>query len=132
MDVGFYPVTSREAAATYRIGMHPEILHLIQSNQSKKRDVISTARIAGFLAGKNTSRLIPLCHPLILSMIQVDFSWQTTSLFIAIEIFARVKTNTQTSVEMEALSTLSVAALTCMVQICPPSSFHSYSSPNNQ
>ncbi len=112
VDVGSKPVTSREATATCRIVMQPETLTLIQNNQAKKGDVISTARIAGIMAAKNTSKLIPLCHPLLLSMIQVDFSWQTTGLFTGIEIFALVKTDGQTGVEMEALSAVSVAALT--------------------
>jgi len=112
VDVGSKPVTSREAVATCRIVMQPETLALIQNNQTKKGDVISTARIAGIMAAKNTSRLIPLCHPLLLSMIQVDFSWQITDLFTAIEIIARVKTDAQTGVEMEALSAVTVAALT--------------------
>jgi len=112
VDVGSKPVTSREAVATCRIVMQPETLALIQNNQTKKGDVISTARIAGIMAAKNTSRFIPLCHPLLLTMIQVDFSWQITDLFTAIEIFARVKTDAQTGVEMEALSAVSVAALT--------------------
>jgi len=112
VDVGSKPVTSREAAATCRIVMQPETQALIQDNQTKKGDVISTARIAGIMAAKNTSGFIPLCHPLLLTMIQVDFSWQITDLFTAIEIFARVKTDAQTGVEMEALSAVSVAALT--------------------
>jgi len=112
VDVSSKPTTNREAAATCRILMQPETLALIQSNQAKKGDVISTARIAGIMAAKNTSRLIPLCHPLLLSMIKVDFSWKTTGPFTAIEILARVKTEAPTGVEMEALSAVSVAALT--------------------
>lgn len=112
VDVGSKPVTSREAVATGRIVMKPETLALIQTNQIKKGDVISTARIAGIMAAKNTSTLIPLCHPLHLTSIQVAFSWDQSQSSTAIEILAQVKTDSKTGVEMEALSAVSVAALT--------------------
>lgn len=70
VDVSSKQVTSRDAVATGRIVMQPETLVIIQNNQIKKGDVLSTARIAGIMAAKNTATLIPLCHPLLLSKIQ--------------------------------------------------------------
>lgn len=112
VDVSSKQVTSRDAVATGRIVMQPETLVIIQNNQIKKGDVLSTARIAGIMAAKNTATLIPLCHPLLLSKIQIDFSWDTAHSKAAIEIFVLVKTESKTGVEMEALSAVSVAALT--------------------
>ncbi len=112
VDVGSKSVTAREAVATGRVVMQPETLALIQSNQIKKGDVLSTARIAGIMAAKNTSTLIPLCHPVFISKIQIDFSWDSAHSKAAIEILVLVKAESKTGVEMEALTAVSVAALT--------------------
>lgn len=108
VDVGDKPVTAREAVARGSIRMSAEALRLVRSGQVKKGDPLQTARLAGILAAKQTSALIPLCHPLPLSSINVDVV--PTARGYTIE--ARVKTTAQTGVEMEALTAVAVAALT--------------------
>ncbi len=108
VDVGTKPVTEREAVARGSIAMSAGARRLIRSGALKKGDPLQAARIAGILAAKQTASLIPLCHPLLLSSIQVDLS--PTSRGYDIE--ARVRTTAQTGVEMEALTAVSVAALT--------------------
>jgi cyclic pyranopterin phosphate synthase len=112
VDVGAKPLTNRAALATGRVLMQPETLALIKNNQIDKGDVLSAARIAGIMAAKRTSELIPLCHPLFLTSIQVNFAWISDGHTVGIEIKARVKNTGQTGVEMEALTAVSVAALT--------------------
>ena len=104
VDVGDKPITYREALAAGQISMLPETLALIQKNQIKKGDVLSTARIAGILAAKNTAALIPLCHPLQINSIQINFEWIQSKSADGIMIEARVKTAGKTGVEMEALT----------------------------
>jgi cyclic pyranopterin phosphate synthase len=108
VDVGEKPVTDREAIARGSIAMSREALRLIRAGAVKKGDPLQTARLAGILAAKQTSALIPLCHPLPLSSVHVDLS--ATSRGYDIE--ARVRTTAQTGVEMEALTAVAVAALT--------------------
>jgi cyclic pyranopterin monophosphate synthase len=108
VDVGDKPVTSREAIARGSIGMSREALRLIRSGAVKKGDPLQTARLAGILAAKQTSALIPLCHPLVLTNVQVDL----TPTPRGYDIEARVRTSGQTGVEMEALTAVAVAALT--------------------
>lgn len=108
VDVGDKPVTTRQAIATAEITMSREALTLIRRGEVKKGDPLSTARLAGILAAKQTSALIPLCHPLPLSHVAVDLI--TTRRGYRIE--ASVRTTAQTGVEMEALVAASVAALT--------------------
>ncbi|HZR24728.1 MAG TPA: cyclic pyranopterin monophosphate synthase MoaC [Vicinamibacterales bacterium] len=108
VDVGDKPVTTREAIARGSIAMSREARRLIRSGKIKKGDPLQTARLAGILAAKQTSALIPLCHPLPLSSVNVDLT--PTARGYTIE--ARVKTTAQTGVEMEALTAVAVAALT--------------------
>ena len=108
VDVSAKPVVGREAVAEGFVSMAPGTLELIRGNGIAKGNVITVARIAGIQAAKNTSQLIPLCHPLALRHIRVDLRLQDDG--IAIE--AGVKTSERTGVEMEALTAVSVAALT--------------------
>ena len=110
VDVSDKPQTVREARAFARVRMQPETLALIQSNQLKKGDVFAVARIAGIQAAKKCADLIPLCHPLALSKVAVDFEVDEQN--ACVEIFTFCKLTGQTGVEMEALTAASVAALT--------------------
>ena len=109
VDVSAKAETSRAAIARGRIVMAPETLALIQGGQVGKGDVLGVARLAGIMAAKRTSDLIPLCHPLMIAKVTVDL---TPAGADAIEIEATVKVNGQTGVEMEALTAVTVAALT--------------------
>jgi cyclic pyranopterin phosphate synthase len=108
VDVSDKPVTVREAVARGEIAMSRTALRLIRTNAVAKGDPLQTARLAGIMAAKRTSSLIPLCHPLPLTHVSVDLS--PTKSGYTIE--ARVRTSSQTGVEMEALTAVSVAALT--------------------
>ena len=108
VDVGDKPVTAREAIARGSIRMSAEALAQIRSGAVKKGDPLQTARIAGVMAAKQTSALIPLCHPLPISSVNVELIATATGY----DIEARVRTTGQTGVEMEALTAVSVAALT--------------------
>jgi cyclic pyranopterin phosphate synthase len=110
VDVGQKPSTERVAIAKGEIHMRVETLALIQQGALKKGDVISVAQIAGVMAAKRTAELIPLCHPLPLSQILVDIAPKSS--LPGFEITATVRTTAQTGVEMEALTAVSVAALT--------------------
>ncbi len=108
VDVGGKAVTDREAVARGTIAMSAAARRLIRAGAVKKGDPLQAARLAGIMAAKKTSELIPLCHPLVLSHISVELTATRTG--YAIE--ARVRTSGQTGVEMEALTAVSVAALT--------------------
>ena len=108
VDVGDKPVTTREALARGEITMSAPALRQIRSGKVKKGDPLQTARLAGIMAAKQTSALIPLCHPLPLTHVSVEL----TPTRRGYRIEARVRTNAQTGVEMEALTAVSVAALT--------------------
>jgi len=108
VDVGDKPVTAREAVARGAITMSAEALRLIRRGAIAKGDPLQTARLAGIMAAKRTSTLIPLCHPLQLTHVGVEL--RPTKTGYAIE--ARVRTSGQTGVEMEALTAVAVAALT--------------------
>jgi cyclic pyranopterin phosphate synthase len=108
VDVGAKPVTDREAVARGRIAMSAVARKQIRSGAVKKGDPLQAARLAGIMAAKKTSELIPLCHPLVLTHISVDL----TPTAAGYNIEARVRTSGQTGVEMEALTAVSVAALT--------------------
>ncbi|MDA1370707.1 MAG: cyclic pyranopterin monophosphate synthase MoaC [Proteobacteria bacterium] len=110
VDVGDKPTTPRVAVARGRVRMHAETLQLVASGGHKKGDVLSVARIAGIQAAKSCSQLIPLCHPLLLSSVAVELTLDSDNSLI--EISARCKVNGSTGVEMEALTAVSVAALT--------------------
>jgi cyclic pyranopterin phosphate synthase len=108
VDVGDKPVTNREAVARGSITMSRDALGMIRRGAVAKGDPLQTARLAGILAAKQTSALIPLCHPLPLSGIHVDLIPRARGY----DIEARVRTTSQTGVEMEALTAVAVAALT--------------------
>jgi len=110
VDVGHKAVTTREAEATGAIRMHPKVLRLIVAGHMPKGDVLAVARVAGIMAAKKTAELIPLCHPLGISSVSLEFTPQEET--GQITITARVKIDGKTGVEMEALTAVSVAALT--------------------
>ena len=110
VDVGGKPVTARMAKARARIEMKPETLEMITNGTAAKGDVLAVARVAGIMAAKRTHELIPLCHPLPLSEVVVDFVADPTSAVIHIE--ATVRLEARTGAEMEALTAASIAALT--------------------
>jgi cyclic pyranopterin phosphate synthase len=110
VDVSGKDATVRIATAEGRVEMTPETLAMITSGTAKKGDVLAAARIAGIMAAKKAHDLIPLCHPLAIASVTVDFSPDTES--HAINISATVKSEGKTGVEMEALTAVSVACLT--------------------
>ena len=109
VDVGGKPDTRRVAVAKGEVHLSGDTLTLIAGGNIPKGDVFAVARIAGILAAKKTSELIPLCHPLALTRVAVDLSADNTAV---VEITATVETTGKTGVEMEALTAVSVAALT--------------------
>jgi cyclic pyranopterin phosphate synthase len=114
VDVGPKAKTDRQAVARGRITMHPETLALIQEGGLPKGDVLVVAQVAGIMAAKKTHELIPMCHPLPLTHVDLEFNTQPpdeTGL-AGINIQATVRLKGQTGVEMEALTAVSVAALT--------------------
>jgi cyclic pyranopterin monophosphate synthase len=108
VDISAKAETVREAIAEGRITMSAEALTAIKGGAIKKGDVLATARIAGIMAAKKTSELIPLCHPLALSKVAVDFEFEESG----IRVTAHARLTGQTGVEMEALTAASVALLT--------------------
>jgi cyclic pyranopterin phosphate synthase len=110
VDVSAKPDTAREATAKGTVYLGAETLALIVSNGAPKGDVLTTAQIAGIMAAKRTHELIPLCHPLPLT--DVEVSLEPDESRGSIEITATVRTTAKTGVEMEALTAVSVAALT--------------------
>jgi len=110
VDVGDKDVTERIAVARGSVLMKPETLRLIKEGNMKKGDVLGAARIAGIMAAKRTWELIPLCHPLQIDKISVDFGIDEAESKVDIE--ATVRCHGRTGVEMEALTAVSVAALT--------------------
>ena len=110
VDVGGKPETDREAVARGRFVTTPEVVRLVAADDLPKADVLATARIAGIGGAKRTSELIPLCHPLPLNSVRVDFELDAEAGAIEIEVVAR--THGRTGVEMEALTAVAVAGLT--------------------
>jgi cyclic pyranopterin phosphate synthase len=108
VDVSGKPETERVATARARIIMQPETTQVIRDGSAKKGDVLGVARIAGIMAAKQTSTLIPLCHPLPITAVTVDLAAAEDG----VDITATVRTTGRTGVEMEALTAASVAALT--------------------
>jgi len=108
VDVGDKPITDREAVARGSITMSRAALRLVRTGAVKKGDPLQTARLAGIMAAKQTAALIPLCHSLALTSVQVDLTPASRGYTIE----ARVRTSAQTGVEMEALTAVAVAALT--------------------
>jgi cyclic pyranopterin phosphate synthase len=110
VDVSDKAVTQRTAVAEGRVRMKPETLALIRAGDAKKGDVLGAARIAGIMAAKRTHELIPLCHPLLLSKVQVELTPDDS--LPGVSVRATVTVSGQTGVEMEALTAVSVACLT--------------------
>ena len=110
VDVGHKPDTERQAIARGEVTMRLDTLRTIQAGAIKKGDVLNVAQIAGIMAAKRTADLIPLCHPLPLNQVQVDLTFDDT--LPGVRITATVSTTGKTGVEMEALTAVSVAALT--------------------
>jgi cyclic pyranopterin phosphate synthase len=108
VDVGDKPVTDRRAVARGRITIAPEALALVRAGRIAKGNPLDTARLAGIMAAKRTADLIPLCHPLPLSQVEVEFAPRDDGY----DIEARVRTTAQTGVEMEALTAVAAAGLT--------------------
>jgi cyclic pyranopterin phosphate synthase len=108
VDVSEKPVTTREATAEATVRLGPVAAKAVLAGTVKKGDVLAVAQVAGVMGAKSTSTLIPLCHPLPLSGVSLEFTWNDDDL----RIRATVRTNAQTGVEMEALTAVSVAALT--------------------
>ena len=115
VDVGHKADTQREAVARGRVIMQPETLALILDGAIKKGDVLAVAQIAGIMAAKRTHELVPMCHPLMLTHVSLDFEPKpaaTPDQPAVIEISATVRTTGKTGVEMEALTAVSVVGLT--------------------
>jgi cyclic pyranopterin phosphate synthase len=110
VDVGPKPETERLAVAAGEVVMRPETLYLISQGELAKGDVLETARLAGLMAAKRTAELIPLCHPIPLTHIDLDLVLDEAS--NRVKIAATVRSRGRTGVEMEALTAVSVAALT--------------------
>jgi len=110
VDVGDKTATKREALAAGEIKMKPQTLRRILDRKVEKGDVFAVARLAGIMGAKQTPNLIPLCHPLALSSVEVDFACEPEQGLV--QIGAVTKITGQTGVEMEALTAVSIAALT--------------------
>lgn len=108
VDVSEKGETLRRAVASGRVLLAPETVQLLRDNAVPKGDVLAVARVAGIMASKKTSELIPLCHPLPITKVNVDFEIEETGVVIR----AEVRVTGKTGVEMEALTAVSVAALT--------------------
>jgi len=108
VDVGDKEETTRQATASGRVAMSPETVTVVREGRAAKGDVLAVAQVAAIIGGKRTHELVPMCHPLMLTAIDVAFEIEER----AIGITATVKTRGRTGVEMEALCAVSVAALT--------------------
>ena len=108
VDVSLKALTEREAVAKGLVVMKTETLSMIKDGKMPKGDVLATAQVAGIMAAKQTSLIIPMCHPLMLNEIKVEFSLSQQS----VEITATVKCTGKTGVEMEALTAVTASALT--------------------
>lgn len=108
VDVSEKPLTEREAVAKGLVVMQPATLSLIRQRKIPKGDILATAQVAGIMAAKQTAQIIPMCHPLMLDEVKVEFAFSQNG----VEITARVKCTGKTGVEMEALTAVAVTALT--------------------
>ncbi len=108
VDIGDKAVTRRRAVATARLEAQPDTLALIMGGELKKGDALAVARIAGIMAAKKTAELIPLCHPIPLTKVEVEIARDADTLLVT----ATAETTAQTGVEMEAMTAAAVAALT--------------------
>ncbi|ANK39286.1 cyclic pyranopterin monophosphate synthase accessory protein [Staphylococcus equorum] len=112
VDVSEKNITKRTAIAHSSITVNPEIHQQIVDHTNKKGNVLNTAQIAGIMAAKNTADIIPMCHPLPLTGIDVEFQWQKNAQSFTLNIQATVSTTGKTGVEMEALTAATAVALT--------------------
>lgn len=113
VDIGAKAATARRAVASGRITMAPQVLAAIRAGNAPKGDVLSAARIAGIMAAKRTGELIPLCHPLGLEAVDIDFDYEERGgSQVAIRVTATASLTGKTGVEMEAMTAVSVALLT--------------------
>ncbi|MFQ3573029.1 MAG: cyclic pyranopterin monophosphate synthase MoaC [Thermodesulfovibrionales bacterium] len=110
VDVSEKPNTTRTAKALASVYMKPDTLRLIKENSIKKGDVLAVAKISGIMAVKNTSNLIPLCHPLPISSVEIEFKIDDED--SRIDIITTVKTSAQTGVEIEAITGCAISAIT--------------------
>jgi len=110
IDVGGKPITARQAMAKGRVVMQAATLSLLKKGKLPKGDVLAAARVAGIMAAKETSRLIPLCHPLLIEDVYIEFSIDEKS--STVEITATVKGNGKTGFEMEALTAVDISGMT--------------------
>jgi cyclic pyranopterin phosphate synthase len=110
VDVGEKPVTRRQAVARGKVVVQAKTLALLKQGKLPKGDVLAAARVAGIMAAKETHRLIPLCHPLLIEDVSVEFSIDEPG--SAVEITAAVKGSGKTGFEMEALTAVAIAGLT--------------------
>jgi cyclic pyranopterin phosphate synthase len=108
VDIGDKAVTRRRAVATARLEAQPQTIDLVMGGELKKGDALAVARIAGIMAAKKTADLIPLCHPIPLTKVEVDIAREGDTILVT----ASAETTAQTGVEMEAMTAASVAALT--------------------
>jgi len=109
VDISQKDISERVAIASGKVFMNPNTMELIQKNSVAKGDVLAVSRVAGIMAAKRCPDLVPLCHPIPISSVEVDFETENETTLV---ITAEVKTNHNTGVEMEALTAVSVAALT--------------------
>ncbi len=109
VDVSEKDITERIAVAHARVTMKPETFNLIMDKKIAKGDVLGVARVAGIMAAKKTSELVPMCHPLNLNSVKIDYEDNNQD---SIEIMSEVKVSGKTGVEMEALTAVSICALT--------------------
>ncbi|QDX00233.1 cyclic pyranopterin monophosphate synthase MoaC [Staphylococcus chromogenes] len=112
VDVSNKDVTRRTAVAHSSIQVNDTIYNQIVNNTAKKGNVLNTAQIAGIMAAKNTATIIPMCHPLPLTGIDIEFEWTQQETTFVLQITSKVSTTGKTGVEMEALTASSVTALT--------------------
>jgi len=108
VDITEKPITEREAVAKGLVRMKPETLSLMREGKMAKGEVLAVAQVAGIMAAKQTFQIIPMCHPLLVDEVKVEFGF----LKGGVEISARVKSSGKTGVEMEALTAVAVTALT--------------------
>ena len=112
VDVGGKAEMARSATATGRIRMSAEALGAVRGGSGPKGDVLAAARIAGIMAAKKTAELIPLCHPLALDAVMVDFTFEESDDFAGVRATARASLTGRTGVEMEAMTAAAIALLT--------------------
>jgi cyclic pyranopterin monophosphate synthase len=108
VDIGAKPPTERVAVARADVALSPTTISLVREGRAAKGDVLAVARVAGIMAAKKTPELIPLCHPIMLSAVEVDFEFSDAGIAIS----ATARTTGPTGVEMEAMTAVAVAALT--------------------